>query len=338
MVFSLFTGCGEKVNEQGYYSKLNVYNWGEYIDPQVLEDFEKEYGIKVYYETYAGNEEMLTKVQAGGTDYDVIFPSDYMIEAMVKEGLLQELDFNNLSNFKKIGDEFKNLPYDKDNKYSVPYLWGTIGILYDTTKIKEDIDSWSAMWDEKYKGDIVMFDSVRDNIGIALKKLGYSMNTTDSHELEEAKKELLKQKALVKAYDSDAYKDMMASGEAGMSMCFLGDAMVLMEENQNLKYVLPKEGTNLWFDTMAVPVTSKHKKEAELFINYMMRPEVAAKCAEFVMYATPNNEGVKLLPEEIRENEIIYPKGNIFEKGEVFIDLGEFTTEYDRIWTEVKAY
>ncbi|MCT4621080.1 MAG: spermidine/putrescine ABC transporter substrate-binding protein [Marinisporobacter sp.] len=337
-VSGLFTGCGEKVNEQGYYSKLNVYNWGEYIDPQVLEDFEKEYGIKVYYETYAGNEEMLTKVQAGGTDYDVIFPSDYMIQAMVKEGLLQELDFNNLSNFKNVGEEFKNLPYDKNNQYSVPYLWGTIGILYDTTKIKEEIDSWNVMWDEKYKGDIVMFDSVRDNIGVALKKLGYSMNTKDIDELEAAKKELLKQKPLVKAYDSDAYKDMMASGEAAMSMCFLGDAMVLMEENPNLKYVLPKEGTNLWFDTMAVPVTSKHKKEAELFINYMMRPEVAAKCAEFVMYATPNKEGVKILPKEIRENEMIYPKGNIFEKGEVFIDLGEFTTEYDRLWTEVKAY
>lgn len=332
-------GCGEEEkNEQGYYNKLNVYNWGDYIDPVVLEDFEKEYGIKINYENFATNEEMLAKIQAGGTDYDVIFPSEYMVEAMIKEGLLQELDFNNLPNYQNIGEQFKNLAYDPDNKYSVPYFWGTMGIVYNTKKVEEGIDSWNALWDEKYKGDIVMIDSVRDTVGITLKKLGYSLNTRDINELEAAKEELIKQKPLVKAYEVDAYKDMMISGEAAMALAWSGDAMLLIEENPDLAYVIPKEGTNLWFDTMAVPTTSKHKREAELFIDYMMRPDVAAKCAEYVMYATANVEAMKLLPPEMIEDELAYPKGNIFEKGEVFVDLGEFTTEYDRIWTEIKAH
>ncbi|WZL75075.1 spermidine/putrescine ABC transporter substrate-binding protein [Clostridiaceae bacterium 35-E11] len=332
-------GCGqEEKNEQGYYNKLNVYNWGDYIDPVVLEEFEEEYGIKVNYENFATNEEMLAKIQAGGTDYDVIFPSEYMVEAMIKEGLLQELDFNNLPNYKNIGEQFKNLAYDPDNQYSVPYFWGTMGIVYNTKKVEEKIDSWDALWDEKYKGDIVMIDSVRDTVGITLKKLGYSLNTRNMDELEAAKEELIKQKPMVKAYEVDAYKDMMISGEAAMALAWSGDAMLLVEENPDLAYVIPEEGTNLWFDTMAVPTTSKHKREAELFIDYMMRPDVAAKCAEYVMYATANVEAMNLLPPEITEDELAYPKGNIFEKGEVFVDLGKFTTEYDRIWTEIKAH
>ena len=333
------TACGSgKTNEQGYYDRLNVYNWGDYIDPQVLEDFEKEYGIKINYENYANNEEMLAKIQTGGTDYDVIFPSEYMIEAMINQELLQELDMRSLSNFKNIGDQFKDLPYDPGNKYSVPYFWGTMGIIYNTQLVEEEVDSWEVLWDPKYRRNIIMIDSARDTIGITLKKLGYSLNTRDIGELGKAKEELMRQKELVKAYEVDAYKDMMIAGEAAMALAWSGDAMLLIEENSDLAYVIPKEGTNLWFDTMAVPVTSKHKREAELFIDYMMRPEVAAKCADYVMYATPNVEALKLLPEEVKENELAYPKGNIFEKGEVFIDLGEFTSEYDRAWTEIKAY
>ncbi len=317
---------------------LNVYNWGDYIDTQVLKDFEKEYGIKINYEMYSNNEEMLAKIQAGGTNYDVIFPSEYMIEAMIKQNLLLPLDKNNLSNFNNIGEEFKNLPFDENNKYSVPYFWGTMGIIYNTKKVTEKVDSWDMLWNPKYKGDIVMIDSSRDTIGITLKKLGYSLNTRNLKELEAAAKTLIKQKPLVKAYEVDAYKDMMIGEEAAMALAWSGDAMLLIDENPNLAYAIPKEGTNLWFDCMAIPKTSKHKKEAELFINYMMRPDVAAKCAEYVGYATANKEGMKLLPKEVIENDLAYPKGNIFERGEVFIDLGEFTTEYDRVWTEIKSY
>ncbi|MFZ5969369.1 MAG: ABC transporter substrate-binding protein [Bacillota bacterium] len=339
MLLLSLTACGGgKTNEQGYYNKLNVYNWGDYIDPQILEDFEAEYGIEINYENYANNEEMLAKIQAGGTEYDVIFPSEYMIEAMINQDLLQELDMNNLPNFKNIGAQFKNLPYDPGNKYSVPYFWGTMGIIYNKIIVEGEVDSWNALWDETYKGNILMLDSSRDTIGITLKKLGYSLNTRNVEELEKAKEELIKQKPLVKAYEVDAYKDMMIAGEGAMALTWSGDAMLLVDENPDLAYAIPKEGTNLWFDGMAVPITSKHKREAELFIDYMMRPEVAAKCAEYVMYSTPNVEAMKLLPEEITDNELAYPKGNIMEKGEVFIDLGEFTTEYDRVWTEIKSY
>ncbi|MBB6214493.1 spermidine/putrescine transport system substrate-binding protein [Anaerosolibacter carboniphilus] len=338
MLILSLAACGKgETNEQGYYNKLNVYNWGDYIDPQVLDDFEKEYGIKVNYENYANNEEMLAKIQAGGTEYDVIFPSEYMVEAMIKQDLLLEIDMKNLSNIKNIGEQFKNLPYDPDNKYSVPYFWGTMGIIYNTKEVEGELDSWNALWDEKYKGDILMLDSSRDTIGITLKKLGYSLNTRNLEELEKAKEELMKQKPLVKAYEVDAYKDMMIAGEAAMALTWSGDAMLLVEENPDLAYVIPKEGTNLWFDAMAIPKTSQHKREAELFIDYMLRPEVAAKCAEYVMYATPNEAAKALLSEEVVGNELAYPKGNIMEKGEVFVDLGEFTTEYDRVWTEIKA-
>ncbi|MBF8984622.1 spermidine/putrescine ABC transporter substrate-binding protein [Lutibacter sp. B2] len=338
MVVSL-SACGKgEVNEQGYYNQINVYNWGDYMAPGVIEDFEKEYGIKVNYEEYPTNEDMQAKIKQGGTEYDVIFPSEYMIEAMKKEGLLQELDYNNLPNFKNIDDNLKDFTYDQKNKYSIPYLYGTMGILYNKKKVKEPVDSWNILWNEKYKGQIIMLDSPRDTIGITLKKLGYSLNTKDIKELEEAQKELIKQKPLVKAYLVDEYRNIMIAGEAAMSLVWSGEAIRIANENEDLAYAIPNEGTNLWFDGMAIPTTSKHKREAELFINYMMRPDVAKKTAETIGYATANKEAVKLLPEEMRNNKGLYPDGDILNEGEVFNDLGEFTTEYDRVWTEIKSY
>lgn len=341
MSVTFMTGCkgdSGKINEKGYFSKLNVYNWGDYIDPEVLKGFEDEYGIKVNYEEYSTNEEMLAKIQAGGTSYDVIFPSEYMIESMAKQKLLQEVDYANVDNFKNIGEQYKNHAYDPNNKFSVPYAWGTMGIVYNKTKVKEPVDSWNALWNSKYKGQILMIDSPRDTIGITLKKLGYSLNTKNPDELKKAEDELIKQKPLVKSYEVDTYKDQMIAEEASMSLAWSMDAMLLIRENPNLAYAIPKEGTNLWFDSMAIPVTSKHKKEAELFINYMLRPEVAMKNAEYIKISTPNVEAMKLLPEEVRTNKYLYPDGDVFKNGEVFTDLGEFTKEYDRMWTEIKSY
>lgn len=341
MSVTFMTGCkgdSGKINEKGYFSKLNVYNWGDYIDPEILKGFEDEYGIKVNYEEYSTNEEMLAKIQAGGTSYDVIFPSEYMIESMAKQKLLQEVDYANVDNFKNIGEQYKNHAYDPNNKFSVPYAWGTMGIVYNKTKVKEPIDSWNALWNSKYKGQILMIDSPRDTIGITLKKLGYSLNTKNPDELKKAEDELIKQKPLVKSYEVDTYKDQMIAEEASMSLAWSMDAMLLIRENPNLAYSIPKEGTNLWFDSMAIPVTSKHKKEAELFINYMLRPEVAMKNAEYIKISTPNVEAMKLLPEEVRTNKYLYPDGDVFKNGEVFTDLGEFTKEYDRMWTEIKSY
>lgn len=337
-VFVVATLAGCQGNSSSDQVVLNVYNWGDYIGPDVVHKFEEEYGIKVNYEEFATNEEMLAKIETGGTAYDLIFPSEYMIEAMIQRDLLLELDYNNIPNFKNIGSDFKHLAYDPDQKYSIPYLWGTMGVVYNKTKVTDPVKDWDILWNPKYKGQIIMIDSPRDTIGITLKKLGYSLNTKNIEELEKAKQELVKQKELVKSYEVDTYKTQMIAGEAAMSLAWSGDAMLLIDENPDLAYAVPKSGTNLWFDAMAIPKTSKNKKEAELFINFMLRPDIAAENTDYIKYSTPNVEAIKLLPEEMRENEYMYPKVPLNELGEVFVDMGEFTTEYDRVWTEIKAY
>lgn len=335
MVVSLVACQGGSSSEKVV---LNVYNWGDYIGPEVIQKFEEEYGIKVNYEEFATNEEMLAKIETGGTSYDIIFPSEYMVEAMIQRNLLLELDYNNIPNFKNIGADFKHLAYDPEQKYSVPYLWGTMGVVYNKTKVTDPVTSWDILWNPKYKGQIIMIDSPRDTIGITLKKLGYSLNTRELAELEAAKQELMKQKELVKSYEVDTYKTQMIAGEAAMSLAWSGDAMLLIEENPDLAYAIPQEGTNLWFDAIAIPTTSKNKKEAEMFIDFMLRPDIAAENADYIKYSTPNVEAMKLLPEEVQNNDYMYPKVLLSELGEVFVDLGEFTTEYDRAWTEIKAY
>ena len=241
MILSL-TACGG-----GSESKetLNVYNWGDYIDKSVIREFEDEFGVKVNYEEYATNEEMLAKIEAGGTAYDVIFPSEYMIEYMISKDLLNELDYANLDNFKNLDERFTNLAYDANSKHSVPYLWGTMGIVYNKNMVTEPVDSWKILWDEKYAGKILMLDSSRDTIGVTLKMLGYSLNTKNMDELNEAKEALIAQKPLVRAYEVDTYKDQMIAEEAAMALCWSGDAMLLIEENENLAYAIPQEGTNL---------------------------------------------------------------------------------------------
>ena len=338
LVMAALAGCGgEKVNKLGFYPKLNVYNWSDYIDPEVLKGFEEEYGIKVNYENFATNEEMLAKLKGRGTNYDVLFPSDYMVEVLISQDMLHELDFSLMENFANIDPRFKSMPFDPEDRHSVPYFWGTMGIVYDSERIPEGITSWRALWDDRYAGRIVMLDSSRDTIGIALIMLGYSPNTKDLRELEAAKMALIQQKPLVRSYEVDAYKDMMASGEAILSLCWSGDAVLLAGEHPNLAYAIPEEGTNVWVDCMVVPKSSKHKREAVLFIDYMMRPDVNAACALEVGYSTANSEALKLLPEEIREDKMAYPDGDIWANGAIFEDLGEFTAEYDKAWTEIKS-
>ncbi|WP_352418418.1 spermidine/putrescine ABC transporter substrate-binding protein [Proteiniborus sp.] len=326
------TGCS---NEN--QTVLNVYNWGDYIDESVIDEFEKEFNIKVNYEDFATNEEMYVKIKSGGTDYDVAFPSDYMIEKMIKEDLLLKLDMNNIPNYANIDERFKNLDFDPNNEYSVPYMWGTVGILYNQKMVNETVDSWDILWDSKYEGQILMLDSQRDSIAVALKKLGYSMNTRNLKELEEAKEELIKQKPLLLAYVGDEVKDMMIGEEAALAVVWSGDAVYMMEENEDLRYVVPKEGSNYWFDNMVIPSTSKNKKEAEMFINFMTRPEIAKKNTEYIGYSTTNKETMKLLDPEVINNEVAYPSDDIINNCEVFLDPGEIIKEYDRIWTEVKS-
>ena len=332
----IFSGCVANTSDEKSVT-LNVYNWGDYIAPEIIDKFTEKTGIKVNYEEYATNEEMLAKVQAGATHYDIIFPSEYMVEYMKNNDLLSQIDYSAIPNYKNIDDRFKNLSYDPDGKYSVPYLWGTLGIVYNKTKVSDPVDSWSILWNEKYKGDIVMLDSSRDTIAVALLKLGYSINTTDKVELEQAKTELIKQKPLVRSYEVDNYKNSMVSGELAFAVTWSGDAMYLMSENSDLAYAIPKEGTNLWFDTISIPKDSEHKKEAAEFINFMLDPEISAENSDYIKYSTPNKAALEYLSEEETSNPYLYPEQSMEELGEVFKDLGDFTEEYDRIWTEIKS-
>jgi len=316
---------------------LYVYNWGDYIGEGIIERFEKEYDIKVVYETFATNEDMYVKLKSGGGNYDVVIPSEYMIDRMIKEDMLHKINFDNIPNYKYIDDKFKNLAYDPNNEYSVPYMWGTLGLMYNKKMVTEPVDSWSILWDEKYKNQILMLDSQRDSIGVALKLLGYSLNSTNPDELEEAKNLLIKQKPLVLSYVGDDVKDKMIAEEAALAVVWSGDAVTMKRENPNLEYVLPKEGGNLWFDAMVIPKTSKNKEAAELFINFMCDPEISLINVDYIGYSTPNAETMKMLDEETLNDKTAYPPDEDLANCEVFEDIGENLKLYDRIWTEFKA-
>ena len=331
VAFSI-VGCG-----QGKPT-LNVYNWGDYIDPEVIEQFEEEFNVKVNYDTFATNEDMYVSIAKGGTSYDVAFPSDYMIERMIAEGLLAKIDKNNIPNLKHIDEDFLDLDFDPNNEYSVPYMWGTVGIVYNKKMVDDEVDSWDILWDEKYKGQILMLDSQRDSIGVALKKLGYSMNTRNLDELEEAKEELIKQKPLVYAYVGDEVKELMVAEEAALAVVWSGDAVAMMRENENLDYVISKEGSNIWFDNMVIPKNAQNKELAEEFINFMNRPEIAAKNAEYIGYSTPNAAARELLPDYMKNSRVAYPSDEDIENTEIFLDVKDMLTIYDEIWLEIKSY
>ena len=331
VVCMAFAGCG------GEKQVINVYNVGDYIDEDVLDIFEDENpGVKVNYETFYTNEEMYIKVSNNSSAYDVVVPSDYMVERMISEDLLLEIDYNNIPEFKNIGEEYLNHSYDPGNKYSVPYMWGTMGVLYNKQMVKEDVDSWDIMWDEKYKGQIFMLDSERDSVGIALKHLGYSMNTNSDAELAEARDALVKQKELVLAYCGDEVKDKMIAGEGAMTIAWSGDAFFCIEENPDLAYAVPKEGSNLWFDSMVIPKTSQNKELAEKFINFMCRPDIAKMNADYIGYSTANKGAQELLGDEIKNDVLRYPDLSTLNNMEVFKYDKALSKKISDIWLDVK--
>lgn len=317
---------------------LYVYNWGDYIDEDVIGKFEKEYDVRVVYDTFSTNEDMYVKITSGGSKYDVLFPSDYMIKRMIDEGLLEKINSDNVPNEKYIDSRFKNLEHDPNNEYSIPYMWGTLGILYNKKMVTDPVESWDILWNPKYRKQILMVDSQRDAIGIALQKLGYSLNSVNPTELEAAKQELIKQKEMVLAYVIDEAKDKMIAGEAALAVVWSGDAVYAMRENPDLDYAVPKKGGNLWFDGMVIPKTTQNKELAELFINFMNEPEIALANAEYTGYSTPHLEARKMLPLELAGNKAAYPDDEDIANTEVFVHVGDMLREYDRIWTEVKAY
>jgi spermidine/putrescine transport system substrate-binding protein len=328
---SILSACGDNT------PSINVYNWGDYIDMDVVREFEKEYGIKVKYDTFATNEDLYVKLKQGGSSYDVIFPSEYMIERMIREDLLVKLDKNNIPNLSKVDEKFLNLDYDPNNEYSVPYMWGTVGIIYNKTMVDEPLTSWADLWNEKYKGQIIMLNSQRDTLAVALKKLGYSMNTRDLNELEAAKLELIKQKPLVDAYLGDEVKDVIIGGDAAIAVVWSGDAVAMIRANPDLEYVIPSEGTNLWFDAMVIPKSAKNKEGAEKFIDFMTRPDISAKNTDYIGYSTPIPEAVDQLPEDIKNSLVAYPTDEMIENTEIFKDPTDIIGEYDRIWTELTS-
>ncbi|OON93523.1 MAG: spermidine/putrescine ABC transporter substrate-binding protein [Candidatus Epulonipiscioides saccharophilum] len=330
-VVSTLVGCSGSSSEV-----VKVYNWGDYIDENTNRMFEEETGIKVIYEVFPTNEEMYAKVAHGNAAYDILIPSDYMIEKMINEERLSKIDVTQISNYIFIDDEFKNLVYDPNNEYSVAYSWGTMGIVYNSSLISDQIDEWADMWDPKYENQIFMYDSERDSIMVALKKLGYSMNTRDEKELALAKKELIEQKKLILAYVGDEGKGKMINGEAAMMLAWAGDAEVMMAENPDLKYILPKEGTNYFVDAMVIPKNCENYDNAIKYIDFMCRPEIAAQNMAYIGYSTPSSAARELLPKEMKNSDVAYPDLTGVSL-EMFNDPSDIVETYSRIWTEVKA-
>ncbi len=321
---------------------LNVYNWGEYIDPEVNDLFTEETGIKVNYKNFTDNESMYAVLDSEAAIYDVIVPSDYMIGKLINEGKLAKLDFENIPNMTRINPSLLNPNYDPDNLYSVPYTWGTVGIFYNTKYVDEaDLQlGWDLLWSEKYSGRIFMFDNPRDAFGIALLKCGYSLNTLDPEEWNDAYEALRSQKPVLHQYVMDQVYDKMINEEGWIAPYYAGDGIVMMDEeegNPDIDFFVPTNGTNLFVDALCVPANSPHKREAEEYINFLCRPDIALLNAEYIGYSTPLEEVRAELDPEIANNENFYPPQSVLEKAEMYITLpSDISTHMDTLWMKLK--
>jgi len=322
---------------------INVYNWGEYIangtdgSMDINEEFTRRTGIRVNYTTFDSNESLYSKLAGGGADYDVIIPSDYMVSKLIDEHMLAELDFSNIPNFQYIDEHFKDPDYDPGSRYSVPYTWGVVGLFYNTDYIEEEITSWSALWDDRYAGKILMFDNPRDSFAIAQFLLGQSVNTTAEDDWAEAAALLKQQKPLVQAYVMDRIFDKMESSEAWIAPYYAGDAAILVENSDSIQFVVPEEGTNFFVDAMCIPITSSHKAEAEEYINFLCDPEIAGANMNYVGYSTPETAAKAYMDEEMVDSTLYYPDEETLARTQVFVNLPESTSKLvDSLWAEVK--
>lgn len=331
------TAQAEPVSFAG--TTLTVFNCYDYIDPEVIDLFEQETGAKVDYVNYTTNEEMYTKLEAGAAMYDVIFPSDYMIERLIAEDRLETLNLDNIPNRAGMIEWLKNTDYDPNGTYSVPYMWGTFGILYNEDMVSGTIDSWDALFDETYKGQVLMMNSQRDTIGLALKKLGYSMNSRDEKELGEAEELLVNQKTsgIPAGYLLDETKDKMVGNEAALAVIYSGDALYAMNKNEKLNYVVPKEGSNVWVDGMCIPKGSQNKECAEAFINFMCREDIAKMNMDYITYSTPIQavaDGLK--DEDARTYAVMNPSDEVIARCEFFHDISDCMDLYEKVWMAVR--
>ena len=322
----------------GAKTTLYLLNWGEYFDPDLITEFEDQNpDIKVKMTTTTTNEEMYTVCATEGTKIDIVIPSDYLVERFIAEDLLAELDFSNIPNFKYVEKAAQNRTFDPENKYSVPYFIGTVGIVYNTKLVDDPVDSWEILWNEKYSKKIMMYDSIRDSIMVTLAYLGYDINSVNPDELAEAGELLLKQKPFVRGYGADNIKEDMVGGSVALAVDYSGAAVQAIMENEDLAYVVPKEGSNVWMDNFVVLKSSANKEAAERFINFMCDPQVAARNSEFVGYTTPNEAALEYVGEEFTSNSAYTIPDDVLERCKYFKDLGDNMQLYNDVWMKIKT-
>ena len=352
MILSLaaFAGCTNGGEEADYSfadgdqyeyigGELNILNWGEYIDDELLKLFEEETGVKIQYTEMTSNEEMLIKLRSPDCIYDMCFPSDYIIEQLISQDMLLELDMSKIPNAKNISEKILGISdsFDPGNKYSLPYAWGTVGILYNTKMVDDTVDSWDILWNEKYKDMMWQYDSVRDAIAVSLLRLGYDINTRNEAEVEAAKEELIKQIPLLYGCGTDNIRTSMINNTAALAVIYSGDALVCMDENSDLAYVVPKEGSNLWFDNVVIPKTAKNVEAALAFINFLNDANLAARNTEYIFYSTPNAAAMERISAELAEDETFNPPEDVLSRCTIFHDLGSFVEVFNRAWSEFKS-
>lgn len=331
---AFFVGCSKDSSEQ-----ISFLNYGENIDKETIKEFEKKYGIKVNVETFDDMETMYQKISKGGVKYDVILVSDALMPRMIKKGLIQELNKDNIPNISQMDKDYLNLQIDPGNKYSVPYMFGTVGLIYNKDVVKEKVDSWDILWDEKYKDKVFMFDTYRDTMGAALKKLGYSLNSKNPKEIEEAKESLIKQRETVNPiYGVDNGTTMIPAGESDINMIWSGEGLNLQDENPNLVYVVPKEGANFWIDSLCIPKNAENVEGAEKFINFVSDKENALRIADEIGYTTPNKEARLAQPDNVKNNPNAYMPKEIMDRCEIYEDFPmDVKKIYDNAWVNIKS-
>ncbi|KNZ42964.1 ABC transporter substrate-binding protein [Acetobacterium bakii] len=317
---------------------LSVYNWGDYIDPDLIAQFEDEFDCRVNYETFTSNEDLYVKLKNSTDTYDVLVPSDYMIERLINEDMLRPINKDNVPNLSIIEPQALNLPFDPENTYSVPYFYGVLGILYNPEMVSDPVDSWDILWNDKYASKILMYDSIRDSMGASLSRLGFSMNETSEANINAARDALIKQKPLVMAYVTDNVKNLMATDGAAMALVYSGDAAIVMDENNKLAFAVPKEGSNVYYDNFVIPNNSKNPELAESFINYMLTPEIAARNMEYVGFSAPNPQAISLMDDNWKNNTAFNIQVDDLARSEIFVDLPNNILElYNKAWTEVNV-
>ncbi len=346
-----FSEDANKIEYEGEYTKelagttINVFNWGEYLPDgtegslDVNKEFTRLTGIEINYTNYESNEAMYSKLKGGGVSYDIVIPSDYMIERMTKENMLKTIDTASLSNYKYIDSKYKNLYFDPKNEFSVPYCVGMVGLIYNTSVVKEKPDSWSIMWDKKYSDTILNFNNPRDAFAVSQLLLGYDLNTTNRDHWKSAAEKLKEQKSILQSYVMDEIFQKMEDGEAAIAPYYAGDFLLMKDNNPDLEFVYPKEGVNIFVDSMCIPKSSKNYKAAMMYINFLLEPEIALEVAEYVMYASPHTDVVNNDDYSLKDNEYLYPSEENYPKVQYFKDVdASIRSYYERLWEDVKLY